>query len=122
MREKIRECRFSPYRKGYGPTFTLRMFATDKFVRCSYLVAYELLQHENGNTTILFSGEDFSPSIIDADDSDASVVSLMGFLTVRPGDTDDEYFEEYSDIQLEYCDNHAEMLGFEISCRFPNEE
>ena len=56
-------------------------------------------------SNVIFEGEDFSPGMSCCIDSDESVVGLMGFLTLRPGDTDDEYFDEYSDEQLQWCES-----------------
>jgi hypothetical protein len=55
---------------------------------------------------------------MNADDSDETVRGLMGFLTLRPGDTDDEYFENYTKAQRRYCDMHAEDLSCEVEARF----
>jgi hypothetical protein len=49
---------------------------------------------------VLFSGEDYGPSPMDAQDSDASLRGLVTFLTIRPGDTDDEYFAKYDRTQM----------------------
>jgi len=81
-------------------------------------IGYELKQHENGKTTVLFTGTDFKCSPMDAEDSDESVEALMGFLTLRRGDTDAEYFKDYTAEQIEFTETHAESLGFEVYCRF----
>jgi hypothetical protein len=36
---------------------------------------------------------------------------LMGFLTLMPGDTDDEYFDSYTADQLTWRDEHAEEMA-----------
>lgn len=57
------------------------------------------------------SGNDFRPSPIHYIDDINSMVSLLGFLTVRKGDTDDEYFKDHSVKHLEWLDgNHCEDL------------
>jgi hypothetical protein len=63
-------------------------------------------------TELIFSGEDFSGSPMHADDSDATVASLLHFLSLRPGDTDQEYFESYTQRQLEWCQEFGEELGY----------
>lgn len=96
MRDKLRRVILRPYRKGHGPTFILDTFATGRTDRRGQTrIAYTLKMRENGRSVVLFTGEDFCSSPMDADDSDASVASLLGFLTLRPGDTDRDYFEEY---------------------------
>jgi hypothetical protein len=74
--------------------------------------------HSQGKTTILFSGSDFGCSPMHAIDSDDTIAGLMGFLTLRPGDTDDEYFDNYTDAQRDYADHYAETLSCEVMTRF----
>lgn len=68
--------------------------------------------------TLLFEGEDFGCSPMHAIDSDECVAAIMSFLTLRPGDTDREYFEDYTEAQLDYCSQHAEALASEVLNRF----
>jgi hypothetical protein len=72
----------------------------------------------SGRTVTLFEGADFCCSPMDAIDSDATVAAILGFLTLRPGDTDAEYFDDYTDAQREYCTQHAEALSCEAMNRF----
>lgn len=55
------------------------------------MIRYEL---SNSNGAILFAGRDFYCSARVAIDSDECLLSLLGFLTLKPGDTDESYFEE----------------------------
>lgn len=119
MRDLIRTCHFRPYRRGAGPTFTLRLYDTGRVDwRGSSVLAYELSQRAWRHRTILFSGDDFSHSPLHASDSDDSIAALMGFLTLRPGDTDSEYFSEYTPEQLAFCEEHAETLSSYVSTRY----
>ena len=127
MRELIRTVRFTPYRKGMGPRFTLRLYDIGRTDRLGKdVVGYELLQTSpkaNGRTrnTMLFQGEDFACSPLHAIDSDACVESLMGFLTLKKGDTDKEYFDNYTPGQLAFSEEHAESLEIECMNRFVEE-
>ncbi len=166
----LRTVRFSPYRKGMGPTFTLKTWdtgRTDSYGksrigyrltmrgtcghaesakttcgRCHrswcddcYPAPSAMCHWCNGNynnvtgkcnatkwgkplTTVLFEGEDFCCAPSYAIDGDQCIASLMGFLTLRPGDTDREYFADYTPEQLEYCSHHAESLSCEVMNRF----
>jgi hypothetical protein len=38
----------------------------------------------------------------------------MGFLTLKPGDTDSDYFAEYTPEQMDYCQRYAESLSCEV--------
>lgn len=111
--DRMRTVNFKPYRRGMGPSFTLCLY---------YLghekIGYELLMRENGKSVVLFSAADFRPSPMHSVDGDDAVKALMSFLTLRPGDTDREYFDNYSPEQMEYCQAHAETLSIEVLNRF----
>lgn len=115
----LRDCRFSPYRKGMGPTFRLQMWdARTRDHRGVTCIRYRLTMLENGVRTVLFDAADYHGSPSHADDSDANVAGLMGFLTLRPGDTDAEYFDSYTAVQLDYAGSHAETLSCCVIDRF----
>ena len=52
---------------------------------------------------VMFSGNDFSPSPMLCPDSLESILQLLGFLTLKPGDTDNEYFMKYTLPQLDFA-------------------
>lgn len=114
-----RRVKLAPYRKGMGPTFTLTTwwdgneptYGKDR-------LRYELRMHLNGKTTVLFAAADYCCSPMDACDSDAAIGGLLGFLTLRPGDTDAEYFANYTPAQLDYCAKYAEALNCASGDRF----
>lgn len=120
MADFIRTVVFSPYVKGQGPRFRLRIWDTHRtgFGGKSVL-GYRLTMMEPGTVLDVFEGEDFGCSPLHAIDSDATVAAIMSFLTLRPGDTDREYFEDYTEAQLTYCSHHAEALACEVANRFP---
>ena len=115
-RDYLRKCTFRPYREGLGPVFTLITWDTGKCFGSldKPRLGYELKQ----DGVILFEGEDFGCSSINAVDSDACVSALMSFLTLRPGDTDAEYFGTYTESQLAFTREHAEALACEVAGRF----
>ena len=118
-RDTLRRVILRPYRPGL-PHFSLHMWATTRRDhRGQTVIGYELRQHTPGAKPVtIFTGEDFCGSPMNADDSDATVASLLGFLTLRPGDTDPEYFERYTPAQLDFCAQHAEALSLEALTRF----
>lgn len=59
----------------------------------------------------IFIGEDFGASPCYAIDSDDTLRCLLGFLTLKPGDTDAEYFAEYTEEQHAFARGDAEYLG-----------
>lgn len=111
-----RTVRFNPYRKGQGPSFTLRMFHTGLTGEYGKrMIGYRLVSEGK----VLFEGQDYYAHC-DADSNEA-VEGIMGFLTLKPGDTDPEYFGEYTPAQLAFAAEHAEHaehLGYEVSHRF----
>lgn len=114
----LRTVRLSPYRKGQGPTFTLRTWDTGDSNKGHHRLRYELRQHDAGKTAVIFSGSDFGCSPMWCIDSDESIAAILGFLTLRPGDTDAEYFADYTPEQIAFCDQHAESLSCEAMNRF----
>lgn len=70
-----------------------------------------------GSDKPLFEGDDFSPSPMTVIDSDEALRCLIGFLTLRLGDTDKEYFKDYTDEQLEFAQGNdieeLQMFGME---------
>jgi len=120
MNQLIRRVTLRPYRE--GANFTLSLYATDgRDWRGQSRLGYRLHIRENGQTRCLFEGGNFFPSPLHADDSDAALLGLLEFLTLRPGDTDEEYFDAYTAEQLEYCSLHAEFLNYAAHCRFDPE-
>jgi hypothetical protein len=102
----LRYVRFDPYIDSIGIHFTLETF------NCGIAVGYRFTMFQRDkDLVVLFMGNDFNPSVLHAWDGNDSIASLMGFLTLRPGDTDSEYFEHYTPEQLTYCDEHAESLS-----------
>lgn len=76
------------------------------------LTIHDYAGHRNGRAQysytlrvddkILFSGNDYGPSPLYPIDSIGSLMGLLGFLTLKEGDTDDEYFKDYTAAQLEF--------------------
>lgn len=118
MSEIIRRCIFRPYRKGMGPSFRLTVRDTGRTIGGKHRLGYLLTRIEPGTILNVFEGDDFGCSPLHAVDSDETVAAIMGFLTLRPGDTDAEYFENYTADQLEFCQQHAESLSCEVLNRF----
>jgi hypothetical protein len=123
----VRRVVFTPYRPGMGPRFTLQIFATNRTRGGKDVLAYRLTQarvntnrfDQTPGQGVVFEGADFGNSPMHAIDSDATVVGLMSFLTLRPGDTDAEYFANYTERQRDFASEHAESLSAEVESRFP---
>ena len=68
-------------------------------------------QFSSPDGAVIFEGEDFSGSPMHADDSDETLRALLSFLTLRPGDTDREYFDSYTPEQMAFAQGPAEGLS-----------
>jgi len=67
------------------------------------------------NGVILFEGRDFRPSPMHNQDDIESVISLLGFLTCQPGDTDRDYFATYTPAQMEWAkSSECEQLKCQV--------
>lgn len=117
--------RFKPYLPGSGPVFRLTTWDANRTgYGGKHIVGYRLSMGETDKLgrvavwNVIFEGEDFGCSPLHAIDSDATIAGIMRFLTLRPGDTDREYFENYTPEQLAYCSEHAEALSCCVSDRF----
>lgn len=87
--------------------FRLELFDTNQ--RDTYgkwILGYEFYCED----TLVFEGEDFCCSPCHSVDSNRTVASLLTFLALRPGDTDREYFDTYTEQQMDFAMEHGEML------------
>ncbi len=66
-------------------------------------IGYRLVSPEG---RAIFEGEDFAGSPMNADDSDATLRALLGFLTLKLGDTDSKYFDDYTPEQLAFAGSY----------------
>jgi len=71
------------------------------------IISYQL-RHKG---KIVFLGSDFAGSPMNCDDSRETVGSLLLFLSLRPGETDKEFFENYTADQLVWVREHGEWLS-----------
>lgn len=98
--EHIRTWTEGPYKLDMWDTFRRDSFGKS-------VLRYEFRHDEE----LIFEGEDFCPGASTAIDSDEAVASLLGFLSLSPGDTDEEYFDDYTEAQIAWRDEHAEDLS-----------
>ena len=60
---------------------------------------------------VVFDCSDFGNSPLHAIDSDETIRAILTFLTLRPGDTDADYFKDYTPRQIEFTEHDAERLS-----------
>jgi hypothetical protein len=63
---------------------------------------------------LVFAGADFHCSPVHAVDADATVAGVLAFLSLKPGDTDPEYFEGYTAEQLAFARAECENLSLHV--------
>jgi hypothetical protein len=99
-----------------GRTFELRTWDTGRTdSRGQSYIAYRF--GVVGESEPIFEGSDFAGSPMTADDSDQCLATLLGFLTLRRGDTDAGYFDDYTPEQLDWTEDFAcEVIGADVSC------
>lgn len=117
---KVRTIRFAPYRRGMGPSFTLHLYdlhTNDSAGR--YAVGFVLKMGRETIFSSLTAADAFYGHC--AVDSDGAVEGVMSFLTLRPGDTDSDYFTNYTEAQRDFAASHAETLSGEVSARYCDE-
>ena len=108
-----------PYLPGSGSSFRLCIGRTGTFDRRGIeLLCYELIEISGDEETVLFTGDQFSPSPMFGLHDDRVVTALMGFLTLKPGDTDDDYFKDYTAKQLAFATEHGEAVYVDVVERF----
>lgn len=61
---------------------------------CSYIFSK--------NDTELMRGDDYKPSIMYSPDERDSIIALLSFMVVRPGNTDKEYFKDHTPQMMEW--------------------
>ena len=54
------------------------------------------------NAPAIFSGLQYSPSPLYSPEGYDSAIGLLGFLTLKKGDTDEDYFDDYTPEQLAF--------------------
>jgi len=74
-----------------------------------FRLSYRFYHVENGQPNLIFEGDDFcTPKCVD---DPWNIIQLLGFLSLKDGDTDPEYFDDYTPEQIEWRDEHAEDLA-----------
>lgn len=66
---------------------------------------------ETGDGDPIFEGTDYGVPHGQTIDGDFAVNGIVGFLSCRPGDTDDEYFANYTERQMAWVQARAEQLA-----------
>ncbi len=87
--------------------FRLELYDTCQTAWGKSRLAYQFFHGEEQ----IFEGDDFGASPLHSIDGPETVKGLLTFLSLKPGDTDEEYFDSYTPRQLEWCQAHGETLS-----------
>lgn len=97
----------------YGPNYVLTM-ADGGYIRGRDRISYTF---GRVGEEPFFAGADFGASPLDPPFGYRSALALLGFLTLRPGDTDSEYFDAYTPAQMAWANSYdCEALQGEAAC------
>lgn len=66
-----------------------------------------ILSHNNEE---LYKGDDLCLGAGTAPDSKQAVIDCLGFMTVKPGDTDEDFFKDHSSKFLELLEEDPDMI------------
>lgn len=110
-KDLIRRMTFTPFRD--GKKYHLRIYDLHQRDQDGKSVLGYRFADRDG---VIFTGDDFHCSPMHAIDSHETAMALLGFLTLRPGDTDPEYFDSYTDRQMAFaqslaCEFIASIVG-----------
>jgi len=76
-------------------------------------IVYSYVLEREG--VVIFEGSDFRTGCWAEVDYAEAARSLMGFLTLREGDTDADYFDRYTPEQIAWRDEYAEgLVGYGV--------
>lgn len=107
---------FRPYLKGRGPAYRLDIDSPTDNGDHRWRYGYRLF--EVGSNVPLFSGNDFTAPAEYHFRSGYIAREIMGFLTLKPGDIEADWFARYTDDQLTFAEEHAEYLSAEVESRW----
>ena len=99
----------------YSDGFRLELFTTVLTSADDRLtVAYRFwdLSQDTWRARPVFTGAHWHPSVLHAVDGVESVRGLLGFLSLRPGDVEADYFTSYTPRQLHWREVRAEDLAW----------
>jgi hypothetical protein len=91
-----------------GADYKLDLYDSGRVCNGKSMLSYQFYHKEQ----LVFEGDDFGCSPMYCIDSDNAVAALLHFLSLKPGDTDREYFEDYTEQQLEF----ARDCGDDLYC------
>ncbi len=110
-KERIRYAVLLPYIKGKGPTMRVEIWDTHTRDNrgCTNLVA-RLYAFEGGKRTHVLDMR-FAMGMGQSDDGDDAMRAAITAVAMKPGDTDAEFFAEYTPEALAFVTDHGESMA-----------
>lgn len=105
--DKVRQVRF---KLRDGVSYAVTLIETMSFG------VFDARLTRNGREVGVWSA--FQPGSNMSHDGDAAMAGVLAFMCLRPGDTDEEYFDDYTQAMLAFRDTDAEELGYLAYIRF----
>ncbi len=99
------------WRDSYRYGFRLELWETanrDSRLNGRFYLAYQFYHREQ----LIFQGESFGSSPCHSIDGGNTIGALLTFLSLRPGDTDSEYFDRYTSDQLAWAEEYGETVSW----------
>lgn len=116
---KARYWRLKPYINSIKREFVLKVQRTEKYhgERVGIYFRFERIDiHKYSTHTVLFEDIIWTPR---GELNRTVMREVLGWVTLRPGDTDADYFKDYDDEQLKFCERDAEAVS--MFCEDPKE-
>jgi hypothetical protein len=85
--------------------FTLELWDTHVPTGSGYLAHTLLAYRFSDRGTVVFAGDRFAPPSGVCVDSDECVAAVLFWFTLKPGDTEGEFFESYSPLQMSWVES-----------------
>lgn len=96
--------------------YTVSLTATDKRAKTGQIKTKYSLTDPKGK--VVFSGSDLGCSPLNTPESKENALALLSFLTLRKGDTDEDYFDNYTPEQLSWTESDdcedLSMFGYDL--------
>ena len=64
---------------------------------------------------LIFAGREFSHPMVRENNEVEAAIGLLGFLSLRPSETDAEFVEDYTPEQIAWADKHGDDLSCYVS-------
>lgn len=104
---------------GYGTTISIRAYDDLGWDSAGRVKLAVEVRH---GSTVVFPKGQLTCAPHGTSDGIAAKELVMSLVAMRPGDTDADYFRDYTPEQLAWCQAHGEALSIEREARYCDED